>query len=353
MLLRLLNEQRQTILARSLSRVAADPTLRSTGADMARGLPVFFDQLLEMLEREAGPQRGDHPEIAEVAARHGKDLLRAGFTVSQVVSSYGALCDIVTTVAEELATPIEAREFHVFNHCLDVATAAAVRGFELERDDDAARKAVEDLGQLAHELRNVLASAVTAFELIKRGQVGVDGSTGALLERSLTRMRNLIDRSLAEVRLRSKLPPQFERLRVQELFEEVTTTACCEARRRGLDLTTTVDSELHVEADPQLLLSAIANLVQNALKYTAAGGQVSLRGRREAGRVLLEVEDRCGGLTVPSEALFRPFLRAGADRTGLGLGLTIAFRCARANRGDLRVTNLPGRGCVFVIDLPE
>jgi hypothetical protein len=90
MLLSLLNEQKANILARSLSRVMADVTLRSTGSDLAHGLPIFFDQLVEMLEREAGPQRGDRPGIAAVAAGHGKDLLRAGFTVSQVVSSYGA-----------------------------------------------------------------------------------------------------------------------------------------------------------------------------------------------------------------------------------------------------------------------
>ena len=352
MLLELLKEHKQSILTRSQARIVANVRLHVTEADLVHGLPIFLDQLVQTLEKEEGPQRGEPQGIAEGAARYGKDLLRLGFTLSQVVFTYGAICNVITALAEEVGARIETRDFHILNHCLDVAMAEAVQGFQDKRDDDTTRQEVEHLGRLAHELRNELGSSVLAFELIKKGVVGGTGRTGGVLERSLSRMQRLIDRSLAEVRLRSGLPLEVKELRVADLFDEVTTTATLEAERRGLVLTTAIDDGLAVEADPQLMLSALANLVQNAIKFTREGGTIALRGRRQADRVLLEVEDQCGGLKASLEELLRPFRQAGSDRTGLGLGLAIAYQATRANRGDLRVSNSPGKGCSFVIDLP-
>jgi C4-dicarboxylate-specific signal transduction histidine kinase len=71
-----------------------------------------------------------------------------------------------------------------------------------------------------------------------------------------------------------------------------------------------------------------------------------------AGRVLISVEDECGGLPDgTAESIFRPFVQRGAVRTGLGLGLFISRRGVEANGGELNVRNLPGRGCVFTLDL--
>ena len=98
----------------------------------------------------------------------------------------------------------------------------------------------------------------------------------------------------------------------------------------------------------------VANLVQNAFKFTAAKSHVALRARAEGERVLIEVEDECGGLPAgATEALFAPFEQRGGDRTGVGLGLSISRRGVEANGGTLRVRDLPGRGCVFTIDLPR
>ena len=93
--------------------------------------------------------------------------------------------------------------------------------------------------------------------------------------------------------------------------------------------------------------------MQNAVKFTATGGQVTLRAHASADRVSIEVEDTCGGLPDGDPALmFRPFERRSIDRTGLGLGLSISQRGVEANAGKLDVRNKPGTGCVFVISLP-
>jgi len=80
---------------------------------------------------------------------------------------------------------------------------------------------------------------------------------------------------------------------------------------------------------------------------------VVLRARAEQGRLLIETEDECGGIPPSKGDLFQVFGdRRGSDRSGLGLGLSIARKAVRAHGGDMSVRNMPGKGCVFVIELP-
>jgi hypothetical protein len=184
--------------------------------------------------------------------------------------------------------------------------------------------------------------------------VPVAGSTGALLERSHARLQALIDRSLADVRLHAGLQ-NLERVPVRDLIEEVEIGASMVAQARGLQVTAmSVDPSIIVEADRQILAAALANLVQNALKFTHPGTTVSIRASTTTDRVLIEVEDECGGLPPGKvEDLLRPFVQKGADRTGLGLGLSICRKAVKAIAGDLHIRDLPGKGCVFTIDLPR
>ena len=95
------------------------------------------------------------------------------------------------------------------------------------------------------------------------------------------------------------------------------------------------------------------NLLNNAFKYTPAGGRVVLRAGREGNRVLIEVEDRCGGILKGKDDPFKAFAdRRRHDRSGLGLGLSIARKAVEISGGEIRFRNLAGTGCVFVIDMP-
>ena len=115
-----------------------------------------------------------------------------------------------------------------------------------------------------------------------------------------------------------------------------------------------VDSSLAVDADRDLLSAAVGNLLQNAFKFTEPQTAVNLRAYAVGGRVLIEVEDHCGGL-LPNEAetMFLPFTQSGQNKTGLGLGLSISRRSVEVNKGTLSVRDQPGSGCVFTIDLPR
>jgi signal transduction histidine kinase len=109
-----------------------------------------------------------------------------------------------------------------------------------------------------------------------------------------------------------------------------------------------------VDADRQMLGSALSNLLQNAFKFTRRSGRVALTVRAPPDRILIEVEDQCGGLPPGKlDALFKPFEQASHDRSGLGLGLSISRRAVEANGGRLSVRDVPGTGCVFTIDLPR
>jgi signal transduction histidine kinase len=95
-------------------------------------------------------------------------------------------------------------------------------------------------------------------------------------------------------------------------------------------------------------------LLQNAFKFTRPRTAVTLRARATTDRVLIEIEDECGGLPEGSVTeLFQPFEQRGSDRTGLGLGLAISRWGAVANDGQIHARTLAERGCVFTVELPR
>jgi K+-sensing histidine kinase KdpD len=102
-----------------------------------------------------------------------------------------------------------------------------------------------------------------------------------------------------------------------------------------------------------LLLAALGNLLQNAFKFTRPSSEVALHAHTSGGWINIGVEDCCGGLPAGgADTMFKPFQQGFDDKRGLGLGLSIAQRSVEADRGQLTVQNLPGKGCVFTISLP-
>jgi signal transduction histidine kinase len=193
-----------------------------------------------------------------------------------------------------------------------------------------------------------------SFEALKRGAVGVTGSTSELLNRSLIGLRNLIDRTIAEVRLGARLQNR-EVVLLSDLIEEIEISALIEAQSRGFQLQIPkVAPGVYMEINRGLVTSAIGNLLQNAFKFSHPRSQITLRATATEERVLIDVEDECGGLSTPNQdTLLRPFAQQDENRTGLGLGLSICRQAVGANDGKLSVRNLPGRGCIFTIDLPR
>ncbi len=363
MLHEFLTANRDELVKRCRAKVAKRPAPAPTALELEHGIPLFLDQLIGTLRTELqAPREGSSQlpdEIGATAGKHGDEFFRKGFSVEQVVHDYGDLCQSVTELAAEEAAPITVDEFRTFNRCLDNAIADAVTAFGRARDAtisaEGAQELNERLGSLAHELRNLLNAAMLAFDAIKSGNVAVTGATGSVLDRSLIALHAVVDRSLAEVRLGAGLEAHREPIQIREFFEELEVVASLDAKARRITFQVVpVDEALTVDADRQMLGSAVANLLQNAIKFSRRHGKVTLTARGAGDRVLIEVEDQCGGLPDgQAEDLFRPFEQKSADRRGLGLGLSISRRAVQANDGTLRVRDLPGRGCVFTIDLPR
>ncbi len=352
MLHEFLTAHRDAIIARARAKVANRPAPRATDAELENGIPLFLTQLVEMLRdpcREFG-----NAEIGNGATRHGDEMRRGGFTVGQLVQDYGGLCQAITELAVEAGTSISTEEFKTLNGCLDGAVASAVTEFGRQREQSISNHGIEHLGVLAHELRNALNTATLAFAALQSGAVGTSGSTSEVVSRSLARMRDLIDRSLAEVRLKAGLH-QRTSISVAALIEEVAIAAAVEAAHRGLQLTVgPVATSVTIDADAQILVSALSNLLQNAFKFTRPLGHVSLVTHTSVDRVQIEIEDECGGLPAgKAEDLFRMFEQRGADRSGLGLGLAISRQGVEKSGGTIHVRNLAGKGCVFTVDLPR
>ncbi|MBX9767842.1 MAG: HAMP domain-containing histidine kinase, partial [Bdellovibrionales bacterium] len=352
MLHEFLQMNRQTILSLTEQKTKNLAGPREASEQLRKGLPLFYEQLIKVLEQKLN-QRAPN-EMLLAAASHGREFLTLGYSLSHVVHAYGAMCQAITELATIKNADISPREFNILNACLDVAIASAVSEFQFQSNEASDAREIKHLGFLAHELRNALSSATVAHEMIKAGLVGIGGSTARVLEANLTRMRHLIERSLSEVRMRADSDLFIENFRLADLFDQVVVTANVDAAKRSQTLLVEVDWKIEVDADRQFILSAVANLVQNAIKYTKSEGTIWLRGKLENQRVIIEVEDQCGGLeTSMIRSLFKPYVQENADRSGLGLGLSITQRAIHLSQGTIEVQNTVGTGCSIIVNIPQ
>jgi signal transduction histidine kinase len=362
---------RDELIARCKHKVAQRPRRAATHQQLANGIPLFLEQLTRTLVAEeahqgdeslriSGPSGGDGLALSEMgvtATAHGKDLLSLGYSVDQVVHDYGDLCQAITDLAFERDAPFATTAFRTLNRCLDNAIASAVAEFSFQRESDLAQQqnAEENrrAGFLAHELRNSLQTATTSLRALELSGMPLTGATGAVLKRSLAAMGNLIAGALAEVR--SGAPERREAFAVAAFIADARSTAQLQAGRSGIALDVPpVDPKLYVRGNRELLLAALTNLLQNAFKFTHAHTRVTLSVLAFGDLILLEVQDQCGGLPPGSaEKMFTPFTQRSEDRSGLGLGLSIARQSIEADGGSLSVRDLPGVGCVFTISLPR
>jgi signal transduction histidine kinase len=350
MLYEFLEQNREEILNITEEKTVklAGPLASST--ELRHGLPIFYEHLIHHLKN---PKYLTEVQIVGGAADHGKELLRLNYTLSHVVHAYGAMCQAITELAQKKKAEISSQEFNDLNLCLDIAIAAAVSEFQFQSVQQTEAREAQHLGFLAHELRNALSSATVAHEMIKQGLVGTSGSTAKVLEENLARMRNLIDRSLSEVRMRADPTIHLEDFQLNGLVDQIIVTAQHDARRKQQSLTSEIVAGFALRTDRQLLLSAIANLIQNALKYTKDGGTIIVRGEVVGENTLIQVLDECGGLDPAfKKNLFKPFVSGGYDQSGLGLGLTIVQRAVGLLQGHIHVRDRPGHGCSFAIEMP-
>jgi signal transduction histidine kinase len=342
MLREFLSGNRDAIITRTRAKVLQRSSPWTTEHELRNGVPLFLDQLIEALGAER-PSRETSDAIAKSAAIHGGDLLERGFTVAQVVYDYGDLCQAVTELADETGAPITAAEFQTLNRCLDEAIARAVTEYTRLREQSLGNQGTVRLDELAHGLRSRLSATMLSFDLLRRGSIGIGGSTGAALGRNLSGLRSLVDGALARARLDSGAR-LLERIPMTAFLDGVVADAAIDANIRGIGLTLRAgELGIEVTADRALLESAVSKLIQNAVKFSRPHGAASV-GSTEAGRrVVIDIHDECGGFPRDD----------GSVRAPPGPGLSIARECVEAVGGILGVRDVAGFGCVYSIGLPS
>lgn len=346
-----LETYREEILELSKKKTKHLAGTLGTSDHLKQGVPRFYEQLILILKNKRSEKPSE--EMLATAARHGKEFLRLGYSISHVVHSYGAVCQAITEAADSKNVSISPDGFNILNSSLDVAISAAVSEFQFQSKSSHEEREVERIGFLVHELRSAVSAASIAHDMIKTGLVGARGSTSSALGANLIRIRNLIDRSLAEVRMRSDADFMIEDFRLFDLFNQILATAQIEATKKNQSLEADVDHNIELRADRQLIVSIIANLIQNAIKYTKENGKISITAKTDHDMVSIEIEDECGGIEEENiNSLFAPFVQKNSDRAGMGLGLAIVHRAVELSHGTISVENLPSKGCRFILQIP-
>ena len=242
--------------------------------------------------------------------------------------------------------------------------AGLVRDFDymaerLESLIEAQTRLVRDI---SHELRSPLARLSVALELARRGSTSQAAPALNRMQRESERLNELIERLLRLARLESSQPAvNTQVIDLADLVREAAADADFEAQSLGTRVEYRALENCRVQADPELLRSALDNVLRNAVHYNPKGKvvEVNLRCTQASpARAVLQVRDHGPGIPEAElQNIFRAFYRLDQSREretgGTGLGLAIAERSVRLNLGEIRATNAAGGGLMIEIVLPR
>jgi signal transduction histidine kinase len=314
------------------------------GRSVAEALPEVIDQgfgqWLDKVYRTGEPFIG---RSIPVTVNHGPEL-----------PLYDAFIDFMYQPLRNAAGEVEG----IFVQGHDVTEQHRAR--EALRAAD--RQKDEFLATLAHELRNPLAPIRTAVHLLRRAsdRPEVRERATEMIGRQVEQMARLLDDLIDIARItQQRLVLKKEPVRLGAVVDLALETArpAIEGKQHSLRVETR-DREVLLEADPVRLTQVLANLLNNAAKYTDAGGTIGFEAGVAGDTVRFAVRDTGIGLSESAQsAVFTMFAQehSALDRSegGLGIGLALAKGLVELHGGTISATSEgPGRGSCFVVELP-
>jgi PAS domain S-box-containing protein len=248
-----------------------------------------------------------------------------------------------------------------------VGASKTARDITLRKQTEAAlreadRRKDEFLAILAHELRNPLAPIRNALQILRLAKPGDPGGrrVAEMMERQVDHLVRLVDDLMEVSRItRGKIDLRKERIEVAALLRSALETSRPLMEAAGHQLSVSMPAEsLEVEGDPVRLTQVVANLLNNAAKYTDPGGRIWLSARRDGDAASISVRDNGAG--IPPENLPRIFelfmqVARSSERAqgGLGIGLTLVKNLVELHGGSVEARSEgPGKGSEFVVRLP-
>jgi PAS domain S-box-containing protein len=249
-----------------------------------------------------------------------------------------------------------------------------LRGFAKVTRDLTERRQIDQLQQadrfkneflalLAHELRNPLAPIRSALQVLARRSPDNPEIAQAkeIADRQVRHMTRLLDDLLDVARIsEGKLEIRREAVDGAEILRRAVDAELPFVQERGLELSLDLPEEpAGVDADPVRLQQIFVNLLNNAAKYTDAGGKIAVSARAEGGQVVVRVRDTGIGIDPTMVArLFEPFVqverREKRSVGGVGLGLAVVRKLVELHEGSVHVFSAGlGRGSEFVVRLPQ
>jgi heavy metal sensor kinase len=230
----------------------------------------------------------------------------------------------------------------------------------IERLDDAFQHINRFSADASHELRTPLTILQLELESIAqkhRKDASLGDQLGSALEET-QRMSRIVESLLAISRLDAgEVRMDKTRLDLGELVTSTAEEMKLLAEEKSIRLLIHRVPGIHVEVDRTHLRQVIANLIDNAIKYTQAGGMIEIIVAREENTAVLEVSDNGPGIPAPAlPHVFERFYRADKARSrasgGAGLGLSIVKAICAANSAEVKVASEEGRGACFRVELP-
>ncbi|MFP3940372.1 MAG: ATP-binding protein [Thermoanaerobaculia bacterium] len=235
------------------------------------------------------------------------------------------------------------------------AALAVEKARQYERAERAIAQRDEILAIVAHDLRNPLQVVTALAETLALRAGAQEGDTMGRIRRSLDQADRVIQELLDVSRLDSGvLTLEREPVEVQSLVDEAAQTARVFSEDRGVRVQTEIENACPpVYGDRQRLLQVFWNLLENAVRFTPAGGRVDVAARPAGPRIRFEVSDQGPGIAEEDlPLLFDRFWQARKTQRGAGLGLAIVKGLVEAHGGTIRVRSEPGRGSTFVFEIP-
>lgn len=197
---------REELISRTRTKVSARLSPPATTVETECGVSRFLTQLPETLRLDPGAEPLSAAGLCADAAAHGRELLAEGCSISQGVHDYADACEAIAELASERGVTISPEELRGLNRCEGMAMAQAVNEYWRLKEEASARQELQRRRQLAHDLRNLVQTALLSFGVLEADDFAARRSAAGILRRSLGKIRDLAEGILSGGR-RVPAPP--------------------------------------------------------------------------------------------------------------------------------------------------